>query len=384
MVAAGAGHRYGGRKQFEELAGRPVVAWSLAAARSVADGTVLVVPPGTGDHRGLPADEEADVVVPGGATRAASVRAGLAAVPEGAAIVVVHDAVRPLAPPSLFEAVVAPVRSGAARGVVPVVPVADTLKRVEEGVVRSTVDREGLVAVQTPQAFDAATLRAAHRGRGRGDRRRGPPRGDRSPRLHRHRRPGQPEGHPGRRPRAGGGHAREGGPVSTSHDLRIGQGFDVHRFADDRGRPLVLGGVPVTGPGARGLEGHSDADALAHALCDAVLGAAGLGDLGRHAPDTDPAWKDADSLRLLARMVTLVRGAGWVPVNADCTVVAEAPRLAPFTDRMGERLGEVLGAPVQVKATRAEGLGALGRGEGIAATAVVLLGRAATGAGDEG
>ncbi len=155
--------------------------------------------------------------------------------------------------------------------------------------------------------------------------------------------------------------------------LRVGQGFDVHPFSDEPGRPLRLGGVEVTGPGARGLVGHSDADALAHALADAVLGAAGLGDLGRHAPDTDERWAGADSLAILALVVGRARDAGWMPVNGDCTVVAEQPRLAAFVDAMAERLGTVLGAPVNVKATRAEGLGAVGRGEGIACTAVVLL-----------
>jgi len=155
--------------------------------------------------------------------------------------------------------------------------------------------------------------------------------------------------------------------------LRIGQGLDVHRFSDDRGRPLVLGGVVVTEEGVCGLEGHSDGDAVAHAVCDAVLGAAGLGDLGHHAPDTDPVFEGADSVGLLARVVALAREAGWSPVNADCTVVAERPRLAPYVATMAERLGAVLGAPVNVKATRAEGLGALGRAEGIACVAVVLL-----------
>ncbi|HEY7917971.1 MAG TPA: 2-C-methyl-D-erythritol 2,4-cyclodiphosphate synthase [Acidimicrobiales bacterium] len=155
--------------------------------------------------------------------------------------------------------------------------------------------------------------------------------------------------------------------------LRIGQGHDVHRFSPRPDRPLILGGVAITGEGAQGLEGHSDADAVAHAIADAVLGAAGLGDLGRHAPDTDPRWRDADSLEILARMVELAQWSGWVPLNADCTVVAERPRLAPFVDQMSERLAAALGAPVNVKATRAEGLGALGRGEGIACSAVVLM-----------
>jgi len=155
--------------------------------------------------------------------------------------------------------------------------------------------------------------------------------------------------------------------------LRVGQGIDVHPFSDDPDRPLVLGGVVIDGEGVRGLDGHSDADAVAHAVADAILGAAGLGDLGRHAPDTDPSWAGADSIELLERVVGLAASAGWVPVNADCTVVAERPRLAPHVAGMAERLGAALGAPVNVKATRAEGLGALGRAEGIACTAVVLL-----------
>jgi 2-C-methyl-D-erythritol 2,4-cyclodiphosphate synthase len=155
--------------------------------------------------------------------------------------------------------------------------------------------------------------------------------------------------------------------------IRVGQGLDVHRFCDDPDRPLILGGMVITGEGARPLEGHSDADAVAHAIADAVLGAAGLGDLGRHAPDTDPAWSGADSMALLARVVDLARSAGWTLVNADCTVVAERPRLARFVDAMSEGLAAVLGGPVNVKATTSEGLGALGRGEGIACTAVVLM-----------
>jgi 2-C-methyl-D-erythritol 2,4-cyclodiphosphate synthase len=153
--------------------------------------------------------------------------------------------------------------------------------------------------------------------------------------------------------------------------VRVGQGFDVHRWSDDRSRPLMLGGVLI--PGERGLQGHSDADAVAHALADAMLGAAGLGDLGGHFPETDPAWAGADGVMILTRVAAMVTGAGLRPGNADCTVVAEAPRLAPYTARMGERLSEAIGAPVSVKATRPEGLGALGRAEGVACLAVVLL-----------
>ncbi len=152
---------------------------------------------------------------------------------------------------------------------------------------------------------------------------------------------------------------------------RVGQGFDVHRFSGDPGRPLVLGGVTV--PGAAGLAGHSDADVVAHALAEALLGAAGLGDLGRHFPASDPAWAGADSMALLDTVSSMVRAEGLRLVNADCTVVCERPRLAEHTDDMAHRLQALLGAPVSIKAKRAEGLGALGRVEGIACLAVVLL-----------
>ncbi len=153
--------------------------------------------------------------------------------------------------------------------------------------------------------------------------------------------------------------------------MRIGQGIDIHRFSDDPHRPLVLGGVVIEG--GRGLGGHSDADAVCHALADAVLGAVGLGDLGRHFPDSDPVWEGANSVDLLREVIRMAAAEGFVGVNGDCTVVADAPRLAPHTDAMGKRLSAVFGGPVSVKATRAEGLGALGRAEGIACLAVVLL-----------
>lgn len=153
--------------------------------------------------------------------------------------------------------------------------------------------------------------------------------------------------------------------------MRIGQGVDIHRFAEDPHRPLVLGGVMIEG--ARGLGGHSDADAVSHTLADAILGAVGLGDLGLHFPDTDPVWEGADSIALLTEVVRMAAAAGFACVNADCTVVADTPRLAPHTTAMADRLGAVVGAPVSVKATRAEGIGALGRAEGIACLAVVLM-----------
>ena len=153
--------------------------------------------------------------------------------------------------------------------------------------------------------------------------------------------------------------------------LRVGQGFDIHPFSPDTARRLILGGVPVDG--APGLVGHSDADAVGHAIIDALLGAAQLGDIGGHFSDRDPRWKDADSMDLLAATIELVRSCGWDIENVDCTVVAEIPRLAPVREAMQTRLSAIVGAPVSVKAKRAEQLGAIGRSEGIACFAVALL-----------
>ncbi|MGB3412509.1 MAG: 2-C-methyl-D-erythritol 2,4-cyclodiphosphate synthase [Microthrixaceae bacterium] len=153
--------------------------------------------------------------------------------------------------------------------------------------------------------------------------------------------------------------------------LRIGNGFDVHRFSDDADRVLVLGGVVFDGEQA--LHGHSDADVIAHAVAEALLGASGLGDLGSHFPDTDERWKGADSLTLLDHVVGLVAEQGWAPVNVDCSVIAERPKLAPRRDEMERILSDRVGAPVTVKGRRAEGMGALGRVEGIACMASALL-----------
>ena len=153
--------------------------------------------------------------------------------------------------------------------------------------------------------------------------------------------------------------------------IRIGNGFDVHRFSDDPSRPLVLGGVVIEGE--VGLQGHSDADVIAHAVAEALLGAAGLPDIGSLFPDTDERWRGADSLALLAECVRRVRDAGWVAVNVDCSVIAERPKLAPHKDEMQERLSGVIGAPVTLKGRRAEGIGGLGRAEGIACLASALV-----------
>ncbi|MFP5376664.1 MAG: 2-C-methyl-D-erythritol 4-phosphate cytidylyltransferase [Acidimicrobiia bacterium] len=358
VVAAGGSTRFGRPKQYAALGGRRVLDWSLAAAREASDGVVLVVPP---EAAGRP-EPAADAVVAGAATRSGSVRRGLAAVPAGAEVVVVHDAARPLATPAMVRAGVEAVRGGAG-GAVCAVPVTDTVKEVDGTTVVGTLDRTRLWAVQTPQAFRAAALRAAHEGEGEAS--------DDAALL-------EAAGTPVVVVPGGPGNLK----VTVPADLvvaeafvgtppRVGQGFDVHRFSDDPARPRVLGGVVLGGE--RGLAGHSDADVVAHAVADALLGAAGLGDLGRHFPDDDPAWAGADSLGLLAEVARRVAEAGWRPANVDCTVVLERPRLAPHRDAMEKALGAAVGAPVSVKAARAEGLGAVGRGEGVACTAVALV-----------
>lgn len=358
VVAGGSGTRFGGPKQYEALGSRRVLDWSVAAARSAGD-VVIVVPAADADREGG---------VAGGTTRSESVRAGLAQVPAGATIICVHDAARPFADADLFGRVIDAVRAGA-DAAIPGVPVADTIKRV--GADRSVVDtppRAELVAVQTPQAFRADALRRAHAAGG-----------DATDDAALVEAAGGTvvvvDGHPDNRKitdpadlqwareRVEGAHAMS--------QVRVGQGFDIHRFSDDPSRPLVLGGVVFEG--ARGLHGHSDADAVAHAATDALLGAAGLGDIGEHFPDTDPQWKGADSLVLLRHAADLVRSAGWVIGNIDCSVVCEAPRLAPHRAEMQRRLSEAAGAPVTVKGRRAEGLGALGRQEGIACWANAVI-----------
>lgn len=153
---------------------------------------------------------------------------------------------------------------------------------------------------------------------------------------------------------------------------RVGMGFDVHPISDDPSRPMVLGGLTFDGPG---LVGHSDSDVIAHACTDALLGAAGLGDIGSHFPDTDPALAGADSIELLRAVGDELRAAGWTVANVDCSVVCDRPKIAPHREQMQQRLSDAAGGPVTVKGKRPEGLGALGRNEGVACWAVALLER---------
>lgn len=365
VVAGGSGTRFGGPKQYESLGSRRVLDWSVDTARAASDGVVVVVPA---------ADAAREGGVAGGASRSESVRAGLAHVPDEATIVCVHDGARPFADTTIFERVISAVREGA-DSAIPGVAVADTIKKVDrDGRVVDTPDRSSLAAVQTPQAFRASALRAAHA--------RGGEATDDAALVEadggwvvvvagepRNRKITDPDDLAWARRQVS-----EETTVTAAPEIRVGQGFDIHRFSDDPARPLVLGGVVFEG--SPGLHGHSDADAAAHAVTDALLGAAGLGDIGEHFPDTDPRWKGADSLDLLRHAAGLVRTAGWTIGNVDCSVVCEAPKLAPHKPEMQRRLSEATGAPVTVKGRRAEGLGALGRREGIACWSVAVLTRA--------
>ena len=370
VVAGGSGRRFGAPKQFAPLAGRRVVDVACDTAARAGDGVVVVLPP---DAIGEWSTGAATAVA-GGSTRSESVRAGLAAVPDHAAVICVHDAARPLATTALFRRVIAAVGAGA-DGAVPAVPVADTIKIVgADDVVCSTPDRATLVAVQTPQAFRADVLRTAHASGDEGT-------DDASLVERRGGRVVTVEGEAANRKITTPAdlewaHAGLAGAGSRapSVDVRVGNGFDVHRSGDDASRPLVLGGCVF--PGLPGLVGHSDGDAVAHAVADALLGAAGLGDLGELFPDTAAEWAGADSVGLLAHVVERVRAEGWRVGNADCSVVCEAPKLAPRRAEMQRRLGAVLDAPVSVKGRRPEGLGALGRGEGVLCLASVVLTRA--------
>jgi 2-C-methyl-D-erythritol 4-phosphate cytidylyltransferase/2-C-methyl-D-erythritol 2,4-cyclodiphosphate synthase len=309
------------------------------------------------------------VVVEGGARRQDSVARAFARVPAGTEIVVIHDAARPLVSADLIERTVAAAATDGAA--VAAVRATDTVKRGGiDGLVVETLPREHVYLAQTPQAFRVAVLRDALAiASDATDEATLAERAGHSVRL--------VEGEPGNvkitTPADLNAAERR---VTAAPAVRIGQGYDLHRLA--QGRPLVLGGVTI--PFDLGLMGHSDADVVCHAVTDAVLGAAGLGDIGRHFPDTDPRFKGADSVALLAAACGLVREAGYAVVNVDVTVIAERPRLSPHADAMRRNLAGALGcdvAQVSVKAKTNEGVESMGNGTSMAAHAVVLIARGA-------
>jgi 2-C-methyl-D-erythritol 4-phosphate cytidylyltransferase/2-C-methyl-D-erythritol 2,4-cyclodiphosphate synthase len=371
VAAGGSGARAGLAKQWLVLGGETVLrraARSLALCPAV-DELVAVVPAG---EEGRGAAELADLgkparAVAGGAVRADSVRNGLAAT-TGAAVVLVHDAARPFASAGLAGRVAeAAARDGAALAAL---PVTDTVKRAAaEGVARAveTLDRRTLWLAQTPQGFRRELLLRAYDAAGAAAAQ-ATDEGALVERL------GAPvtlvPGEPGNFKITGPGDV-ERARAALEAPVALGVGYDTHRFAP--GRRLVLGGVEFEGDG---LLGHSDADVCAHAIGDAILGAAGLGDLGRHFPDTDPRWRGISSLVLLREIAGMAAARGWRVGNCDVTLAARRPKIAPRADEMRALLAGALGVlpgQVNVKATTGEGMGFVGREEGIAAHAVALL-----------
>ncbi len=368
IVAAGKGERAGGGvpKQYRMLGGKPVLRWAVEslARHSAVQSTRVVIGEGQQDlaEAALLGLDVGDLME-GGAERTDSVRAGLAALNSDA--VLVHDAARPFCPPGVVDRLLASLEFY--EGAAPVLPVGDTLSRIGD-TLGEPVERGGLVRVQTPQAFRLDELTSAY------ERWSGPSPTDETTVV---RAAGMKvagvEGDP----------ALEKLTVPADFDRaeqwlagrlspRTGMGFDVHAFSGEG--PIMLGGVEILHN--RGLAGHSDADVVLHAITDALLGAAGLGDIGEHFPPSDPRWKGAASSLFLAYAVELLRARGAIIDHMDCTVIAEAPKIGPHRPAMRARIAEVAGLSVDqvsIKATTTEGLGFTGRREGIAAQAVASI-----------
>jgi 2-C-methyl-D-erythritol 4-phosphate cytidylyltransferase/2-C-methyl-D-erythritol 2,4-cyclodiphosphate synthase len=387
VPCAGVGERAGGGapKQYRRVAGKTVVARTLDALASVPRiaNTLVVLAPGDRDFAAAaPAfDGWADAC--GGATRAQSVAAGLDALARHGVgaddWVLVHDAARCLVRPAAIDRLLDACLGDAVGGLL-ALPMSDTLKQAGDTErVAATLDRRGKWTAQTPQMFRLGPLRAAlaRADGGVTDEAGAMEAMGHAPRLVR----GEPDNFKltwpadfalAERLLA----AADAGPGPNIRgsimNMRIGEGWDTHALVE--GRPLILGGVTIAH--SHGLAGHSDADALAHAITDALFGAAALGDIGRHFPDTDPVFAGADSLRLLADAAQRVRAAGFEIANIDSTVIAQAPRLAPHIDAMRSRLAVALGVgigQVNVKAKTAEKMGPVGEGRAIEARAVCLL-----------
>ncbi|MCL1964590.1 MAG: 2-C-methyl-D-erythritol 4-phosphate cytidylyltransferase [Firmicutes bacterium] len=369
IMAAGSGARMGlgHNKVLAPLAGMPVLARSAAAFNGLVDGKIIVTR--AEDMEAVRAMLPSETVVRGGKTRQQSVLRGLEALPARAEIVLVHDAARPLVTRRVIERCIASARahgSGVAG-----VPVKDTIKRVDShGAVWETPPRAALRAAQTPQAFGVVTLRAAIEALEA----RGEIATDDAAAIE-----------------ASGGtvYMVEGAEtnlkLTTPEDLRmaewmlgdgprgrVGHGYDAHRLV--AGRPLILCGVTI--PYEKGLLGYSDADVATHALMDALLGAAALGDIGCLFPDNDPAYKGISSMLLLRKVARLLREKGFSIGNADVTIVAQRPKLSPYRDAMVRAVAAALTIPpaaVNIKATTTEGLGFEGEGLGICAFAVSMI-----------
>lgn len=372
VVAGGRGARAGlGRnKVFFAWKGRSVLSRCLDALEhsGALDGAVLVL--GAEDfeqYDALCAREGASPlvkrVVAGGDCRRRSVRSGLAALPEEVEIVAVHDAARPFVSPEAVRETVQSARKWGS-GVIST-PVTDTIKRVGPDGAVETLDRSLLRAVQTPQTFDCAKLKAAHE-RAEAE---GFDATDDAALFEHYYGSVRLVTAPGAEANIKLTNPADFEKLSRPA-MRIGSGYDAHRLAEDR--KLILCGVDV--PHTRGLDGHSDADVAVHALMDALLGALGEGDIGRHFPDSDPAYEGISSMLLLERVMKIVREHGYGVANADVTIVAQKPKLAAYIPAMRENLARALGTDaVNVKATTTERMGFEGEELGISAQAVALL-----------
>jgi 2-C-methyl-D-erythritol 4-phosphate cytidylyltransferase / 2-C-methyl-D-erythritol 2,4-cyclodiphosphate synthase len=388
IAAGGTGIRMnaGTPKQFLEVAGKPILLHTIERISSIENviQIVIALPP---EH--IPAAEailrRAPVQVEircasGGPTRQESVRNGTMQIRQDADVIMVHDAVRPICDLEMMLRVLdAAWEKGAA---VPGLPATETIQRVSpSGRVLSTPPRQELYAIQTPQAFHAGILRLAldraHVAGFLGT--------DESSvvRWAGHRVvvvPGSPDNIKITRPMdlaiaeilLSETAEKAAVPEMSESNFRVGQGIDYHRLVE--GRKLILGGVDI--PYEKGLEGHSDADALSHAICDALLGAAALGDIGKHFPDTDPAQRGRSSLEFLREVRAKIEAESWVIQNVDATLLAQRPKVAPYMLSMRQNIAESLGvnvAAVNIKATTTEGMNAEGRGEGISAQAIALV-----------
>lgn len=379
VVAAGLGTRLGANKPkaFVELAEKPLITHALQNIASVPalDQVIIAVPAGHEAQTAEIADlalagksVRFDVVI-GGETRQQSIANALAALDESVEVVLVHDAARALAPAELFARVAAEVRRSNL-GAVPVMRIVDTVKHVSGEVVKETIDREALRAAQTPQGFPAVKLIEAY-----------------AAAKHEYTDDAALAQAHGLQINSVEGDERAF-KITTADDLaaaelrfgavRTGIGVDVHRFSEDKNKPLYLG--TIEWPGEVGLDGHSDGDALSHAIVDAILSAAGLGDIGSNFGVDRPEFSGANGRIFLTETLELLKRNGFSLQNVSVQLIGNRPKVAPMREKVEQVLTELLGAPVSLGATTTDGLGFLGNSEGVAAVATALIQRAARGA----
>ncbi len=369
IVAAGRGMRAGGGtpKQWQPLAGRRVADWTIDAFRMLPGVARIVLVLSPEDRAAWEEFADGDLILAeGGATRDQSVRNGLEAIDNmGIIRVLIHDVARPLVDAATIHRVLEALETHP--GAAPALAVTDALWTGAGGLVTGTRDRTGLYAAQTPQGFRYDAILAAHRAH----------KGGAADDVEVARAAGLDvaivEGHPDNiKITLPGDFARAGRILRGKMDIRLGNGYDVHRFGP--GDHVTLCGVKL--PFDRGLDGHSDADVGMHAVTDAIYGALAQGDIGRHFPPSDPQWKGAASEIFLRHAVELAASMGYRIANADCTLVCEFPKIGPHAAAMQAEMARIMGiepSRVSVKATTSEQLGFTGRGEGIAALATAAL-----------